>query len=399
MSQLPTIKFHFVVILSLFFSLELVSALSGRFQLPSHHLTLLVLGVFSLGIGFIKSPHLRWPDGAFNVLTLLLLIGISASAIMQWLFQPELFDSDGRSTHVYLIQNTLFAVIYFLVGSVIGKSSIPIRSQKSIFIILASFLSLYIFAVGGGSIAFDWTKIRMSTGNQSLSHLSVSNYYTFVIVLAFFSCNGIFRIALFSIFTLVLYSLGSTGAVFSLLCAFVIFCVARRIKKRMVYVALAVSMCGSMFFLHFLAVWLYGTEMHAALYKLDLSTYYRITFIGEELMRMHAYPVYGGAVEIVEKYGSLGSSAHTVVSAWQFYGPVAFFAVIYISFVIVYRSLWQVHANWFAQAMALITLFAVIYIFVARDIHFGLFWLAVGYHISREEPVPNHVKSSVGRVA
>lgn len=364
------------------------------FKMPAIGLTYILAAVF---IGFFCTLIFSPPGRASLELVLLIAILISCgfSVFAQSLLQKEYFDYLGRSTHVFaqsvFYQNTL----WLFSGMAVARAGYG--SNNYIAWAIVGIVASLVWPNLGDGFLVSYADIA-EEGFEGVNHLLVAEMILFLSFFAYSLSSGLSRLVLILCIGALVFSSGGRFSFYFGIVSFFVYEFLYGSNKKYFY-----GLVGCLIVAVLLAAFVPAFENEAVQRMLfsggvsdDLSYAERNEYLIGGLLALPEQIFFGDPGWLVRTHGSAGTYIHNVLSAWQFYGLIAFLLIIFFIYRLTIRLI-RIKRK-FVEPVEIFGALCVVYgfagILASKFIGFSFFWFAAGFWAFRLDSLRLSIKQN-----
>lgn len=290
---------------------------------------LVLAGLLSIGYLFLRICSGSMPK--HYVLLVFLILSMIFSVIFQILFLENLKESEelGRYAHSNLLNITLIAIVWLLVGFATGLGS-SYKGSNLISIVTMVVLFVFVIPLMDESFVIDYREI-----DEGLSHLTAGDGFYILIIAAVASSKGkAYWLVLASSVVLLFMLTGRANlAIFVLAIAFYEFFTSNNVRKLLFLLVLPFAMLLALVIISVLTEKIADDGLASKMlfsYGLENDGSFNARY--EQLINgIHSLKsslLFGDASDLIRVSGSMGAYIHNILSWIQFYGLLSFFVLI-----------------------------------------------------------------------
>jgi len=364
-------------------ALLLVVILHFRTPFPTHLYVIACMVVIALAINVsaqFQRQSYKWRENRILLLSALMLAGWGIWWVQCW-YQWDIVDRTGVSaqdnTRMLLIQMTFWLIAGFIISQAVVRIYYPSVISLSI---LA--FAIYLWATNvDDAFTFNYNEIA-SSDNLVLSHLDVSDYLVILFFFAFAISNQSTKLLCVPVMAIVLFAAGGR---FALIFSFFTIILTQFFSSRAEQSLPAIIGSIAAFVALAIIVDPGNTEAYRMMFEGDIaedkSVINRIISLKESQTTVGLQFWYGNPRVIVEQFGSVGAYAHNLFSAYQYFGFFYFGLLVLVIIMAInnlIRTRKDIHLRPFDHFRALVLVYAVLGVLVAKYFAFFLLWFAIG---------------------
>lgn len=323
----------------------------------------------------------------WEVASILLIVTIGFSVIMQILFLPDRFDMQGRSAHAYLVTVSVYNVCWLLAGYALQSIGVVRRSNWVTFTLLGGIVIVVINALHGGWVV-DYSKFDAnvgSGGDSYANHLVIGDSVYLLLIAAYALSSGWVRVLTFFVSMPVLFALGGRAdlAIYTISTVGLEWFSGVR-RSKFFHITMILALCAA------IAACLPTTVLDkAGVSRMffangvghDASYEQRELFFQTGVANLFEQAPVGDVSHLVIVNGSLGSYIHNLLSVWQYNG-VLVFGMVALLLILNLRRLFRL-ARYSNDALGsfgvLIFLSSFIGVIIAKALVYPELWVTLGY--------------------
>lgn len=387
-----TIRLHnfFLVGAALLAFLRLIEV----FYLKKFILTDIHYAAFSLaGIVVYLFPHLikiRLPfDKRALFLIIALFLSSSLSLTLQLLFQQEVIDQFGFSSHIFLRTRWIEMFTWLALGLLSSRAKLNTSFKTSFLLLLLLFSIVFANLDSFGGLRYN--EIDFLNSELALSHLTVAEHALLIVFIAFSLSPHKYRPFIIGLLVILLYELGGRSTLFfgvGTLIAFSLFGPEETTKKKsrkgnLLNVLMLIAAGGGVLF------YLSGSsnQEHLAIMSFangltgDESFQARLSQFETGFNLLFQQLLFGNLGIVMLNLGSAGSAMHNVLSAWQLFG----FPFLVLFIVALFEAARRIRFNFhifqkapLVQLAAILMIYSVFSLAFSKGASFWLAWYTLG---------------------
>lgn len=312
-------------------------------------------------------------------LTILFFVVALVALAIQAVIIPDVYDSFGRSSRGYAFSVLIYSGLCFGAGC-----ALPLLARSRIAVPLslaATLATVYLFFSNSEGLSIWWRGIVYEDGSRP-SHLSVDESVISLFFLAFSSLRSRLRYGIVVALLICLFLAGSRASIFMVAIAFAgAMMLDKQDSSKWIYAFLGIIVIIPIIMMN--SEW--GAFVLDSLFPRgftgDASYRDREILLNESGRDLLSQFWIGDPTLIVHRFGSAGAYIHNLLSAWQFYGFLAFACVAAALIAATYRAIrFNYGGNHGGYIFGLILLlYAIMGVAAAKFVGVHSLWFALGY--------------------
>lgn len=324
------------------------------------------------------------------ILILFLLASTLVSIMLQGTFARDAVAEDGRSAH-----DAARAVYVGGVGWLVSGGLCQLAVLRRSNILALSIIILILLLISenvGSAYVVSYSALKMHGDFSAISHLTIGSSCVFLFCLSLSLSTGWVKTIVTVAGMAALYALEGRATFYLFPAALLLYYIAR---GSIAHVAVSIFTIGALVSVSALfGISGSGEMLFSEGFLSDGSAKARLDQFQVGFSMIPAQILFGAPELLVQKFGSIGSYMHNILSVIQFYGIIPFISFVAATVFCLKNVLRHaaISDRPVDQFGSIIMILAAMEVMVAKSVYYHLFWFALGFWLFRAASAGSSVR-------